>query len=940
LQNPKRADELFDAALEVHPDARARFLAEQSLGDPLLAANVNSLLVFAERAEAQEFMKDAALEVSAKAFVADLEAQRTGQLFGRYQILSLIGEGGMGQVYLARDTDLNRQVALKLVSGSLPTKDILRRFRNERQILASLQHPNIAQLLDGSSTAEGLPFFVMEYVEGKPLNDYADDQALSITERLKLFRTVCAAISYAHQNLVIHLDVKPSNILVTADGIPKLLDFGIAKLLNPVDAAGAPAATATVMQVMTPEYASPEQVKGEPVTTATDVYSLGVVLYELLTGHRPHKISSRSPADIINEICVKETERPSAALSKRNEQNREKRSARSSAGPTTQIRHIQHASPIFEGGIEKLRRRLKGDIDNIVLMAMRKEPQRRYSSVGHFAEDITRHLEGLPVIARQDTFAYRSAKFVGRNKITASAAAVMLLLLVGGIVATAWEAHVARAQQAKTERRFNEVRKLAHAVLFDYHDAIANLSGSTPVRERLVKDALEYLDSLAQDAVGDVSLQRELATAYIRVGDVQGRPYRSNLGQTDGALTSYRKALVILEPLSGGDLGNLELKRDLAIAYERIGTIQLRKGNAAESFEKTNKALVIREALLSTDPSSTNYLSELADSYIYFGDALGMNCSSPNLDCVRQALEIRNKALDIRSRLANVNPSDPQIRRDLAQAYTRVGFGLSNAADGKDLKEHLRKALESHQQALAIRAGLAAENPDNAFDRRNLGDQYMLVGDALVRNGNLAESLDRYVKALAIFKELSAADPSNAEARLDLGFALTKLGAAEVNSHNEKLARKYFKEAVPILDRLIAEDPTNSEACEALKLAYSALTEGSEKAGDLVTAIDSYRRIVTLLERRREVDSPGSTQNELAISYANLGNLYEKAAGINGITTTQRTERWSKAKEQYQKGLDAWRKIIGLGSSTQADFEKRDKVVREIAKCDAALGRK
>ena len=401
----------------------------------------------------------------------------------------------MGAVYLARraDRQYEKQVAIKLIKRGMDTEAMLRRFRNERQILAGFDHPNIARLLDGDTTEDGLPYFVMEYVEGVPIDEYCDREALDVTARLQLFRQVCAAVSYAHRRAVIHRDLKPSNILVGADGVPKLLDFGIARLLQAGDASESPA-TMLEQRVMTPEYASPEQLRGEPVTTASDVYSLGVVLYRLLTGQLPYRLKAQSAEDMARTVGQTEPQRPSAV-------------ADATSG-----------------------RRLRGDLDNIVLMALRKEPERRYPSVEQFSDDIRRHLEARPVLARRDTLAYRAGKFVRRNTAASVAAVLVVLSLVGGIVMTTWQAQRARAQEAiaiaekaRAERRFNEVRQLARSVMFDYHDAIEDLSGATAIRERLVKDGLAYLDSLAREAGDDPELQRELAAAYDRVGDVRGR---------------------------------------------------------------------------------------------------------------------------------------------------------------------------------------------------------------------------------------------------------------------------------------------------------------------------------------------------------------------------------------------------------------------------------
>jgi WD40 repeat protein/tRNA A-37 threonylcarbamoyl transferase component Bud32 len=346
----------------------------------------------------------------------------------------------MGEVYLAQDEQLKRKVALKLIKGHA-TKDILRRFHSERQILANLRHPNIAQLYEAGATANGLPYFVMEYVAGRPINNYVSEQNLSLNDRLRLFRTVCYAVSYAHQNLIIHRDLKPGNILVTAEGQPKLLDFGIAKLLQ-TDTQQEDT-TATMFRALTPQYASPEQVKGESISTASDVYSLGVLFYELLTGQRPYKLKSNAAAEITRAICEQEPTRPSAVVSGQSSGvSGKERSAEPHEQATNQNSGIQNP---------KL---LKGDLDNIILKALRKEPHRRYASVEQFSEDIRRHLEGLPVSAHKDSFGYRATKFVTRNKIAVAAVALIVLTLAGGIIATS--VGLARARRERTRAETGE----------------------------------------------------------------------------------------------------------------------------------------------------------------------------------------------------------------------------------------------------------------------------------------------------------------------------------------------------------------------------------------------------------------------------------------------------------------------------------------------------
>ena len=516
----QRVAEIVEEALERAPGDCASYLDHACDGDAVIRSEVESLLGF--RAQAVSFIEQPAIEMNAELLAEESCELNPGDEVGPYRILSLLGEGGMGEVYLADDTSLGRKVAIKLVKRGFGRANLLRHFRHEERILAALNHPNIARLYGAGATNDGVPYFVMEYVAGERLDQYCDERRLPLQERLQLFRKICSAVAYAYRHLIIHRDLKPANIRVTSEGEPKLLDFGIAKLLESDDTRML-GQSVTLAGAMTPEYASPEQIRGEPMTTASDVYSLGVVLYELLTGRKPYRLTSNSAGEISSAITTESPLRPSQAVAER-------------------ARQIPPVSP-SEIANPKL---LRGDLDNIVLMALRKEPERRYSSVGQLAEDIRRHLEGLPVVARKDTIGYRGAKFIRRHRVSVAAGAIVLLSLVGGIVATSWQARRAEEQRARAERRFSEVRRLANALVFDLHAAIENLPGSTAARELLIRHALEYLDSLARESQDDASLQRELASAYLRIGSAQGNPNNPNLGDTAGAMRSYGEALTNL----------------------------------------------------------------------------------------------------------------------------------------------------------------------------------------------------------------------------------------------------------------------------------------------------------------------------------------------------------------------------------------------------------
>jgi serine/threonine protein kinase len=444
--------EMFRVAIEHPPQQREAYLDQACFNDPLLRVEIESLLDSHDHAE--DFIETPAFVGSVKAITESSGEQVEGQRIGQYQVIREIGRGGMGTVYLAARADEQYQklTAIKVVRRGMDTEDILRRFRIERQILANLDHPNIARLLDGGTTDDGLPYLVMEYVEGTPVTDYCDQKRLPTSERLRLFRKICDAVQHAHQNLVVHRDLKPANILITKEGAPKLLDFGIAKVLNPEHSTISMDQTVTELRVLTPDYASPEQVRGEKLTTTSDVYSLGVVLYELLTGHRPYRSTNTPPQELARVVCEQEPMRPSTAIA-----NIEIVMHRGTEPHTITPESVSGARDTQP---DKLRRRLSGDLDNIILMALRKEPARRYGTVNQFSQDISRHLDRLPVLARKDTFKYRATKLVHRNRLGVAAAGIILLSLLGGMVATAWQARVAQREKLRAESVSNFLEKM------------------------------------------------------------------------------------------------------------------------------------------------------------------------------------------------------------------------------------------------------------------------------------------------------------------------------------------------------------------------------------------------------------------------------------------------------------------------------------------------
>jgi len=836
--------ELFKSVLERPPDEREAFL-EAACADTAIRAEVESLLRFHEKAGG--LMEGSALEMTAEA-LARATPLDLPQRIDDYQILSRIGTGGMGDVLLAQDLTLHRKVALKLVRPGMGSAEILQRFRYEEQILASLNHPNIAQLHGAGVAADGRPFFVMEYVEGVAIDQYCRRENGSLGGRLELFRKVCAAVQYAHQHLVIHRDLKPSNIPVTAGGEPKLLDFGIAKLLEPTDSAAAPALT--IAGMMTPDYASPEQLRGQNVTTASDVYSLGVLLYELLTGQRPYRTKTVAPHEIARLICEAEPVAPSTVVKRQD---------------STDSRAALHDL-----------RFLRGDLDNIVLMAMRKEPERRYPSVAQFSEDIRRNLAGLPVSAHKDTVGYRASKFVRRHKVAVVAALLAATTLVAGIVATEWEARRANEQRRRAEERFEEVRQLAHSLMFEIHDSVRDLQGSTPTRRLIVTRALQYLDGLAREAGDNPSLQRELATAYEKVGDIQGNPYSANLGDTEGALTSYRKAAGIREALEKTD-ATTETKMEMGRTYRAIGDIVEVKGDISQTLDEYRRSLQIFEQVAATDPNGPDVQDELARAYETMADGYGHAARA-------EAIRLTNyqKSLAIREELLRKNPASAKLQRSVALSLLKVG-----AVSDPQRPE----AAAAIRRAVAMLEKLAGADPNDGRARRAVGFAYYQLGNTLFAAGDFPGALESRRKAFAIRKEFAANDPQNAQARFDLAVAYTDVAEALTVTGQPALAVEQARQGLAIIEELAAADPSNA----------------------------IYSRNVALCQEK-------------------LGDAWARSGAESGAPAGQRIRAWSEARDWYKKSDEIFSDLRARGTLTPTDADKPQELALRGADCNRAIG--
>ena len=899
--------QIFDQAIALTASQRAAFLNTACAGNAELRAEIETLL--AADAQDQSFIEEPAINAVAGAF-AEPDEPAAEQRIGPYELICEIGRGGMGTVYLAKRADgqYHQRVALKLIKRGMDSEEIVRRFRHERQILAGLNHPHIARLLDGGTTEDGRPYFVMEYIEGQPITAWCDQQRLNTVERLKLFRTVCAAVHHAHQNLVVHRDLKPGNILVTPDGTVKLLDFGIAKLLNPELSNLTFDLTETGARLMTPEYASPEQVRGETITTASDVYALGVVLYELLTGHRPYRLKSRSLQEVARVICEEEPERPSTAISRIEK-------FETSEGVVTIT--PESVSRTREGQPDKLRRRLKGDLDNIALMALRKEAHRRYSSAEQLANDIRRSLEGLPVMARTDTFAYRGAKFVRRHRVGVTAVMLILLTLIAGIVTTLRQARIA-------ERRFNEVRHLANNFLFTFDDAIKNLPGTTPARRLIVNTALEYLDRLAREVGRDSALQEELAAAYIKVGDLQGNPYSANIGDLKGAEESYRKSLTIRQALAVRSSGNLQARHNLAISYERLGDALANRSELAEAEKFYRQALEIYEGGLASMNDDKEARSDLARNYDKLGNTRGWVGDTAG------ALELHRKGLKLREAIAAQNPNDAALNRLLCVSHVSIGDMQARMGDSNG-------AITSYDQARQIAQRVINADTSNALAQRDLAMSISKLGEMLIATGQVAEGLAYHREAMSLRQRLALSDPTNKQLRRDLAISHSLFGSTLASAKNLTEALENLRQAVAVFEELQKADPDNATASLDLSLAYYQLGQ-QLVISDPAMGIESLRQSLAIAENLAAKDQQ-DTESRRSVSETahQLAETYLRLAAEPKSSRQQKIERWRQAHDYFQHHLQTGMELQQRGALSEAESASLEKVRKQIAQCEIEM---
>ncbi len=811
----QKIKDIFADAMELPSAEREEFVRSQT-DDDAIYQEVISLLAASD--ETEPILEKHGLGLAERA--AEQPPDYRERIFGNYRIIREIGTGGMGSVFLAERSDgaFAMQVALKIVRQSVADSELIERFRQERQILASLHHPNIAALLDGGLSEKGEPFLAMEYVEGRTLTEHCSE--LSTEEKLRIFLKVCAAVSYAHRNLVVHRDLKPGNILVTPDGEPKLLDFGLAKVFE-----GDGTAEQTRLRAFTPAYASPEQILGGRISTASDQYSLGVILYELLTGQKPFDLEGRSLDEIVRSLESGEAMSPSAAVQKTH-------------GMVTP---------------------LPGDLDNITLKALRREPERRYTSVEALADDVERYLDGRPVTARPNTFGYLASRFVSRHKTPVIAAAVVLIAVIAGLTASLWQAAIARAERDRAEQRFQEVRRLSTSFLFEIAPRIERLEGSTETRQILVTRALEYLNNLADEKSNDAELQLELAQAYQKIGDLQGNPAKPNLGDYIGAVSSFERARSIIANLPD----SYENRLRLAGISNAVAKIHFAQRQMKLSLEEAERASAIYKDLLAEQPDSIELKRAFLANQVDHAYTYAIN------NQYEIAVPMLRETLD---RLSELDQSDREIARLSALA---TGY-LSNSLSW-DNKQAEAEAV--NEKAVVRAADIAARYPRDPEVQKAVYEVYTLASSTFESIKNDV-SLAWAEKALAVAQTASAIDPADEQGRFILAKARSRVGITLGLNKRTAEALAALSEAERSLTQLIEREPRNTIYLDDLSAMYIRLGD-VEKTRDLNATLAAYQKAAEVCERLVALDEKNLVaRRDLAQALKSVGVTQEKL-GLN-----------------------------------------------------------
>lgn len=913
MSNWQHVQNIFHAVADLPAGEQQRMLHELCAGDTELQHEVQSLL----DADCESAMTiDSAIQGVAGALL-DPPAE-AGQRFGVYRIVREIGRGGMGSVYLAvrDDEEYTREVALKVVKRGLNNEEMLRRFRDERQILANLDHPYIARLFDGGSTPQGVPFFVMEHVEGRPIDVYCREENLTIKQRCALFLRVLEAVACAHRNLVVHGDLKPANIFVTSNGTPKLLDFGVAELLGEDERV-----PGSARRAFTPGYASPEQVRGLPVTTGTDIYSLGAVLYELLSGVRAQPVDFDTPTRIERAVCREEVSRP----------------------------------PLAARGVPQ-------DLECVVFKALNKEPEHRYASASQFAEDIQRALERRPVVAREHTLGYRAGRFVMRNVLSVALGVLVAIALIGGLAVSLMQTHRARQERAaadaqrqialreraeadaardaetkqrafadqqrkvadeqrafaETERdeaqkqkatadqRLGDLMGLMGHTLFDIHATIAALPGSLQARRQIVQSTLDYLKTFEEKPTND-QIREALAAAYYKVSLIQADPHGPSLGEPEHAEESLRKGEALLMPAYNRNPNDPGLILRLIELRSGLSDLMYRTGREQQAVEMNLELLPTSRRLVKvSDKPVLARTQEIALENTLVGELISVD--------PQRAVEHSNHAADLAESLLHDFPDNLTVKQ--AYAATQAATGGANKTAGK-----LEQAAENYRRAITVREDLLRADPNNLVLRRNLtivcGNYSSLLGVPWSANLGRPEEARKYAaRAVELARWMVNADPKDTSARRDLAYSLGREGMIDPAPGQAAESLALLEEAEKLIEPMMRANAKSTDAA----IEFSSILEYKAHRLEALHRTDEakqmYRKSMAALEPFANIPT-GAALPQLIADYEGLAmlqaSLGEKSEALENANTAI-----EMAKKSVQIAHSSEPRVAALGAAWSA----------------------